>query len=361
MDHPKDCNCTSSSPDPLCKHHAKDIVEDKFMSNGVTYERIRPAIEREEKTKPRLFQPRQVMSEPDDYDDDDISPLPLMGRSAQRPNYRNARMVDNTAMLEMNRRSLRKFESLTINGKSLTEMAIGGFNVDYETAAAKAIEVIPLPQSKLPIIFIDEELNFYHHFFEGMKYVVGEALLEGIVEHPEAYDELSPVILPIVEKLVETSFERTDTELVLFLRKVFPTTFEVIGRSRRNRSEEEIVVASNIWGFQYIEPGMKMSEADLKMWLSMCHNHYKTIWFNTFKSTGVPEFARNMRSRSNVSTTSSSSLDSVREMSRSKSQNTSSMNEAFTDNDDTVSVRTRRSHHRKRSNRNDSLARFLRS
>jgi len=361
MESAKDCNCTSSQTDPLCNLHNKNLPSrpqytDPFANMNNIIE-----MESEVKIRPRIFKKEIITADPDEYKDEDTIPLPLMGIGDRRPEYRNARMVDNTAMMEMNRQSLRKFESLNVNGKSLTEMTIGGYKVDYEATAAKAMEVFPLPQSKLPVIFVDDNLNFYHHFFEGMKYVVGETLLDGIVTRPDYYGELCPVIIPVIEKLMETSYDRSDTELVMFLRKIFSTTFEIIGRFRRNRSEEEVVVTTNIWGFQYIEPGMKCSEADLTMWLSMCYNHYKTIWFNTFKSTGVPRFAKTSRSQSKASSSSSSGTDASQNNQPRYTGQGEGITPVIEEDDDTFSVRTKSSRRKRRTSRNDALAKFMRN
>jgi hypothetical protein len=61
--------------------------------------------------------------------------------------------------------------------------------------------------------------------------------------------------------------------------------------NEHNKDSKSLIVAANLWGLQYIEPGLEMKEADLKMWLSVNYNHYKTLWFNTFKSAGIPSFA----------------------------------------------------------------------
>lgn len=238
-----------------------------------------------------LFDEPQDLS--DEFEDKVSNMLPdhLIGTYNRRPDYQNTKMMDNSALMEANRKSLRKFEALNLNGNRLTGMSIGGFEIDFNAAATKAMEVLPLPPSKLPIIFVDEELNFYHHFFQGMTYIMGQEVLEEVVSQTIHYDTRLPIIIPVIEELVETGYERSDTELMIFLKRVFTTTFELLGKSRRNHSSEEVMVVANLWGFQYIESGMKCSEASLKMWLSMCYNHYRTVWFNTFKSTGVPGFA----------------------------------------------------------------------
>jgi hypothetical protein len=319
------------------------------------------AMESEQKLRPRLFNRPQLCSEPGECYDDNIFPLSLSGLQDDRQDYRNTRMMDNTAMLEANRRSLRRFESLDINGKKLTSMSIGGFEVDYNVVATKAMEVLPLPASKLPVIFVDDNLNFYHHFFEGMKFCVGATLLEDIVSRPEYYDALKPIVIPVIEELVETGHEKTDTELTLFLKKIFTTTFDLLTKSRRNASNEEVVVTANIWGFQYIETGMKCTEADLKVWLSICYNHYRTLWFNTFKSTGVPSFARTTRSRSTMSNESSSSSDSVKSQGVQNIHNQGHVNDPIYEDDDTRTIRTSNSRRRKRTHRSDTISRFMRS
>jgi len=75
-------------------------------------------------------------------------------------------------MQENNRDPLPKFEALKINNQSINEVTIGGFPVDLRAAAEKVREIIPLPPVRLPVIFLDKDMNFFHHFFQGMDMLI---------------------------------------------------------------------------------------------------------------------------------------------------------------------------------------------
>jgi hypothetical protein len=241
--------------------------------------------------------------------------MPEPVRSNAKPSQlsKASRMTTDSDLLHKNRASLRKFEALNIGGKSMTEMSIGGYKVDIEKVAEKAMEVLPLPPSRLPVIFVDQELNFYHHFFQGMTRALGSRQLEEIVRSSRHFDDPQKPLLSCLEELILSGYERADDEITILLKKVIGGTFETTNRSRRHQDSDELIVVANLWGFEYIEQGMQCSEADLRMWLSMCYNHYKTIWFNTFKSTGVPEFAMDGAVKHRSSSSSGSSLFSVKE------------------------------------------------
>jgi hypothetical protein len=240
-------------------------------------------------------------------------PDPIQSSVNQSQLSKKNRMTTDADLLQKNRASLRKFEALNIGGKSITEMSIGGYKVDLEKVAEKAMEVLPLPPSRLPVIFVDQELNFYHHFFQGINRSLGARQLEEIVKSSRHFDDLQKPLLNCLEELIISGYERTDDEITILLKKVIGGTFETTNRSKRYQASDELLVVANLWGFEYIEQGMQCSEADLRMWLSMCYNHYKTIWFNTFKSTGVPEFAMDGAMKGRSSSSSGSSLFSVKE------------------------------------------------
>lgn len=242
-----------------------------------------------------------------------MMPEPVRGNSKSTQVSKASRMTTDSDLLQKNRASLRKFEALNIGGKSMTEMSIGGYKVDIEKVAEKAMEVLPLPPSRLPVIFVDQELNLYHHFFQGMTRALGSRQLEEIVRSSRHFDDPQRPLLACLEELILSGYERADDEITILLKKVIGGTFETTNRSKRHQDSDELMVVANLWGFEYIEQGMQCSEADLRMWLSMCYNHYKTIWFNTFKSTGVPEFAMDGAVKYRSSSSSGSSLFSVKE------------------------------------------------
>lgn len=200
---------------------------------------------------------------------------------------------------EQHRKALHKFEPLNVGGRTLTGISIGGFDIDLTAAAQKAREVIPLPSSKLPVIFLDEELNFYHHFFQGLNYILGKSSIMQIVNCNVHNSDVGESILNLITEMLENGYERGDNEIVIFVKKVITSTFELSNSATKRYTTDRIFVVANLWGFQYIEPGMQCDQATVVMWLSMCYGHYKTIWFNTFKLTGVPDFSHNLSTPNN--------------------------------------------------------------
>lgn len=95
----------------------------------------------------------------------------------------------------------------------------------------------------------------------------------------------------MIEGLIKAGHEQSDTELTLLTKNVLTSTFSIDDTIDHNKHGKHLVVDANLWGLQYIESGMQCKEADLKMWLSICYDHYKIVWFNTFKSAGLPLFA----------------------------------------------------------------------
>lgn len=278
MQSTKSCACTIADKDPSCTHGCKPFMEHSEM-----------------KVKPRMFMPVAVESDTDDNqseEDDNMIPQKLVSSKNVTEYKPKTRMIDDMAFQQKNRTALRKFEALQIHGKDLTGLTIGGFEVDLNVAAQKAMEILPMPASKLPVIFIDEELNFLHHFFQGVTKTIGESQLQVITAKRRYYDDEHPIVIRMVEDLIREGYDKEDSEIITFLKKVITSTFNISMGGRRSRNLETVTVAANLWGFQYIECGMSMNEADLQMWLSMCYGQYRNSWFNTFKSSGVPEFAR---------------------------------------------------------------------
>lgn len=224
-------------------------------------------------------------------DEQEMIPNKLESKHRNMVQHQSSRMIDDTRMQIENRKILRKFETLKIHDRDLTGLSIGGFEVDLNVAAQKAMEILPMPASKLPIIFVDEELNFLHHFFQGVTRLIGETNMQMITEKKKYYEDEHPVVLGMIEDLILEGYDKGDTEITLFLKKVISSTFELTTRNRKSRGMEKVRVSSNLWGFQYIECGMMMDESDLEMWLATCYGQYRTSWFNTFKSSGVPIFA----------------------------------------------------------------------
>jgi hypothetical protein len=313
MQSSKNCGCTITGRHGSCTGECKTSVDETrdsmFLSGDVKpTNRKQPGVD-------KRSQGYEYSSDEEEFDErfrrmmpDPISPKPSSQEISNR-----SRMSSDSDLLQKNRNSLRKFESLQIGGQKLTEMSIGGYNVNLEKLAEKAMEVLPMPASKLPIIFVDKDLNFYHHFFQAMKRTLAPGQLKEIVDARQHFDDPSKPLLNCLEDLILTGYEKSDDEMTILLKKVVGGTFETKARSRRNSDSDELEVVANLWGFEYIEQGMHCSEADLQMWLSMCYEHYRKLWFNTFKSTGVPDFSNDGAIKHRSSGSSGSSLSSVRE------------------------------------------------
>jgi len=219
------------------------------------------------------------------------------------------RMMNDEDMVSSQRVDNRKFESLKISDKTINSLTIGGYEVNLSDAASKAMDVLPLPPVKLPIIFADDNLNFMHHFFRGIARLIGESVLESIAAKPKYYEDEFPVIYPMIDKLIIKGYTQSDSETTVLVKRVLMSTFELIHKERYYDEPGEVLVVANIWGFQYVEPGMQMGESDLQMWISICYNQYRNCWFNLFKSSGIPLFATGgvNKSRSSSGNSSSSS------------------------------------------------------
>lgn len=218
-------------------------------------------------------------------------PAHLSTEVATRNRTGKGQLQNDSMMMEHHRKSLRKFESLNINGQTLTGLSIGGFVVDLSKAAQKASEVAPLPPSKLPIIFADDDMNFHHHFFQGLDILLGKDIVQEIVSVGKYYEKTELHLLPMIEEMIKVGYEKSDNEITIFTKKVMTSTFDIDSASGVEVRDKMLLVSANLWGFQYIECGMQMKEPDLKMWLQSCYSAYRMIWFNTFKSSGVPQFA----------------------------------------------------------------------
>jgi hypothetical protein len=244
-------------------------------------------IQRELKVVPRTFRQNQNKL----YYNTNMAPEPLAVRGHLQNNMVRGQLSDVDSMMEKNRATLRRFEALTVDGQTITSLSIGGYAVDLSKAAEKASEVTPLPPARLPVIFKDEEMNFHHHFFQGLEILFGRENLHVFLSKKKYYDDCYTRIISHVEHLINIGYRPNDTEITMFTKRVLMSTFSIPKQQSGNDDYRYLVVDANLWGFQYIESGMQMRDADLQMWLSVCYGHFRTIWFNTFKSSGVPAFA----------------------------------------------------------------------
>jgi len=202
-----------------------------------------------------------------------------------------ASFMESEDMMEQNRGMLRKYEPLKVGGLQLTDLSIGGFEVDLSKAAQKASSVAPLPPAKLPRIYIDPNMNFLHHFFQGLDRLLGRDKVLMLVGQDRYYTTAELILLPLIEDIIKVGWEKRDTNLTVFAKSVLSSTFECDERSGPDQEQRGLIVEANLWGFQYIECGMEMKESDLRMWLSINYNHFRMIHFNTFKDSGMPAFA----------------------------------------------------------------------
>jgi hypothetical protein len=300
----KNCDCTISSTIPGCCQSENmashsDQKENFMRESGQPYERPRN-IERSKQSADNYLPSSDIKHEYSSdtgISSDPEIPSALAIKREKKKNMGKRQMMNDSEMMEKHRKSLRKFESLSIGGRTLTEMSIGGYDIDVTKAAMKAREVLPLPPSKLPIIFADSELNFYLHFFSAIQMRLGDDLFEYLIEENNQSDDDEIPLSDMIEEILYSSYDRSDDELTILLKKIITTTFELGEVIGRNRRPEHITVAANLWGFQYIEAGMRCEETTLHMWLRICYMYFTTSWFNAFKLAGVPSFALRSSSR----------------------------------------------------------------
>lgn len=187
--------------------------------------------------------------------------------------------------------SMDRFMPLTLGQTTLTEATIGGFKLDMRSLAEQAAEVIPLPAVALPVIFQDKELNFGHHFFQGLEVLCGRDFIVNAVSIPKYSHSESETLGPIVQKLCSEGHKSSDTVLATLVKRVLSSTFDIQHDASTSAGFRTFTVKSNMYGFPYIEVGMQCKEADLKMWLQSAYGKYRMLWFNAFKSSGIPAFA----------------------------------------------------------------------
>jgi hypothetical protein len=223
-----------------------------------------------------------------DYGRSNMQVDSFRNRAETRADYTWATDTD---MKQANRKELPNFNPLRYQGMTMTEATIGGFRLNMEVAQKKATEFVPLPPVFLPMIFVDKDLNFSHHFFQGMDILLGKKYMERIVRQEKYSESDSKKILPALKQLIMAGAKPGDTELTMFVKRVLSGTFDTLPEASIIPEQDELIVAVNMWGFQYLEPSMRCRDADLRMWLHMSHMKYKVSWFNAFKSSGIPKFA----------------------------------------------------------------------
>lgn len=292
------CTCTSDGYSPECPK--------TFVQGGKYVHVLSPG----DQLKPRRYGPPDLMKSiengaptmeemEDALDEVDklsnqlkgLSPQPLVRRYSPETNMGRQRMNDDEALIARHRAKIEKFQPLTVDGVSLTKMSVGGFEIDLAQTAEAVREYVALPKSHLPVIFDDAEMNFHHHFFQGMEHMLGRTQLSEIVQLSKYYEDDKPVLFDFIESILKFGHENHDDVITTFTKKVLVATFVLPDEKSSSKSDRRLIVRANPFGFRYIEQKMQCSEAELKMWLSSCHDHFKNLWFDTFKSSGIPLFA----------------------------------------------------------------------
>lgn len=189
------------------------------------------------------------------------------------------------------RNTLQKFGSLSMGGKTINDFTINGFTIDVPDVAEKLQELAPLPPSNLPKIFCDDDLNFYHHFYNGLSKLLGKEYISKICNEKVHLDSGETSLCEEIMAFMQGGFSRDDDEITLFVKKVLRSTFRLCESGGPRNTQNGLTVQANLWGFRYIEPRMQLKDAEVCMWISMCYHHYRTLWFDTFKSSGIPGFA----------------------------------------------------------------------
>lgn len=283
-------------------------------------------------------------------DCEDLFPRALKSKEALDRGVQNARITTGDSMMHEHRVDLRKFESLNVSGRALTDLSIGGFQVDLSKAAQKAALVAPLPPAKLPIIYVDHTMNFLHHFFQGLERIIGRDVVLEITSRTSFSEGEDVILMPLIEHAMKVGHEKKDNNITTFVKSVLMSTFEIDERSDPTDPERGLLVAANLWGFRYIECGFEVKEANLKMWLSMNYQDFKTLHFDTFKDSGVPAFvSEGVQTRYEPVRRRTYVADRIRdEHTFLKPKNSVTIEEVSDFYDDASTVRSSRRRHRQR-------------
>jgi len=225
-------------------------------------------------------------------------------------------LVEDSEMRASRREPKSKFDELMLGKMSMKEVAIGGFKVDLEEVARAANEILPLPPAKLPDLFKDKNLNFYHNVVNGLWEIIPFEMFMDIINCDPNDDNLDDILVEMISHSINIGYEKSDSESMLLIKKILQSTFESNSTiDRRSRaSVTNLRVRANTWGFPYLSQGMDCHEVDLRMWLKSCYREYETLWSSAFKSTRAPPFARRVLSdRRSSSSSSKSTLRSIGE------------------------------------------------
>lgn len=215
----------------------------------------------------------------------------ISDRVAQVRKEMDSRRADAMNMSGVNEATLEKFSALNVNGQGLDKYTIGGYSLDIDKVTKKTQSLAPLPPVKLPVIFTDPTLNFYHHFFEGFFFLNEIDIASEIDSTMDICYDSALIVGTRIKELIFSGKEEGDDEVAIFVKRVLRGTFEDKSNSEFQGNEHKLIVAANLFGFQYIESGMELSTLDIGLWLTSCYSYYRALWYNTFKSTNLPSFA----------------------------------------------------------------------
>lgn len=307
-----ECTCTTEGYSPDCPQafwqggKLLHTIDNEIRLKPRTYETGQiagstcnggPDSIRQSLVKQAMLDAMGTRSDPFQYqetspsDDGTLSVEPLRIPTDQCFPKDNPRYSSGDHLRMGNEGSIGKFRPLMFNGVSLTEATIGGYRLDIAALAKTAAEVLPLPPVALPLIFTDTDLNFVHHFFQGLEVIAGRDFIKSVTEEKKYSRRDHNVFSPLVKRLLAEGYRQGDGDLAVFVKRVLTSTFEIVPRTGHESNEDTFLVTSNFYGFQYIEGGMLCKDPDLKMWLQTAYNQYRLVWFNNFKSSGIPAFA----------------------------------------------------------------------
>lgn len=282
------------SPDNADQVIAATAMEREFKSEPKMFELVREQkLNQKSVDYRRLEEPIGMIAESEMMYDEVISVMPKpLARSFTAPES-SAKKAWKTEedLMSNNRAPMQRFQPLEFMGTSLQGYTIGGYGIDLREAARKVSEIAPLPRSRLPVIFVGDKMNFYHHFYQGLDILLGQDMVESIVNTDKFYRDGSFFLMPMIKLLIKVGYERSDNEITILVKKVINSTFNLEEHAGKEDDQTRLFVASNLYGFPYIEDGMEMKEEDLKMWLQSGYSDFRIEWFNTFKSSGIPKFA----------------------------------------------------------------------
>jgi hypothetical protein len=187
---------------------------------------------------------------------------------------------------------LSRFQALEINGVTINQASVGGYRIDPTTTLDNIQRCAKLPPVVLSKIFTDGTLTLLHHFFSCWDSMLGQDFIIDLVTRENYVTGEYKELFEIIKNLILAGTLETDDESVTLLKRILSATFDTVSPSQYIPGREHLVALSNFYGLPYVEPGQRFLDSDLAMWLNMTYADYKKAWFNSFKSTGLPRFAK---------------------------------------------------------------------